>query len=98
MEYQKITNILGKTINFAKLPKYTTRNWIEIDDQSNKTYNQNKDIRFKASQLRSDLWDFNDAYIDVTGKISATKLDNDNYDRKLDLKNNALFFSSIFKN
>ena len=72
MEYQKIINHLGKTINPTKLPKYTTRKRIEIFDQSNGSYNQNKDIRFKTSQLRSDLCDFNDAYIVVTGEISGT--------------------------
>ena len=31
MEYQKIFNLLGKTINSAELPKNTTRKWIEMD-------------------------------------------------------------------
>ena len=62
MEYQKIINLLGKTIDTTKLPKYTTRKWIEIYDQSNGSYDLNKDIEFKAPQLRSDLCDFNDAY------------------------------------
>ena len=67
MEYQKITHLLGKTIDSTKLPKYTTRKWIEIFDQSNGSYSANKDIRFKTSQLRSDLCNFNEAYIVVTG-------------------------------
>ena len=96
MEYQKI-NLLGKTIDSAKLPKYTTRKWIEIYDQSNGTYSPHKDIRFKTPQLRSDLCDFNDAYIVVTGKITATNPDDDDYDRNLALKNNAPFFSSVLK-
>ena len=83
MEYKKIINLLGKTIDSTKLPKDTTRKWIEIYDQSNGTYNQNKDIRFKTPQLRSDLCDFKDAYIVVTGKISATNPDHASYDRKL---------------
>ena len=49
MEYQKIINLLGKTIYSTKLPKYTTRKWIEICDQSNGTYNPHKDVRFKTS-------------------------------------------------
>ena len=99
MEYKEIINLLGKTTDSRKLPKYVTRKWIEIYDQSNRSYNVNKDIRFKAPQLRSDLCDFNDAYIVVTGKITATNPGNDDnfYNRKLALKNNAPFFSSILK-
>ena len=38
MEYKKITNLLGKTTDSTKLPKFITRKWIEIFDQSiNKT-------------------------------------------------------------
>ena len=54
-------------------------------------------IRFKTPQLRSGLCDFNDAYIVVTGKITATNPNNVNYDRKLALKNKAPFFSSMLK-
>ena len=88
MEYQKIINLLGKTLDFTKLPKVTTRKWIEIFDQSNKSYNLYKDIRFKTPQLRSNLCDFNDAYIVVTGKITATNSGNDDnvYNRNLALK------------
>ena len=43
------------------------------------------------------MCDFNDAYIVLTGKITATNPDDANYDRKLALKNNAPFFSSILK-
>ena len=43
------------------------------------------------------MCDFNDSYIVVTGKISATNPDDDNYGRKWALKNNAPFFDSILK-
>ena len=43
------------------------------------------------------MCDFNDAYIVVTGKITATNPDNAVYDRKLAFKNNAPFFNSILK-
>ena len=65
MGYNKITNLLGK-LDKDEIPKFTTIKWIEIFDQSNVTYNKNKDIRFKTNQLRNDLYDFNDAYIVVT--------------------------------
>ena len=60
MEYQKITNLLGNT--FDKVPRFITKNWIEVPDQSGETYNTNKQIRFKTSMLRSDLCDYSDAY------------------------------------
>ena len=105
MGYNKITNRLGK-LNKDEIPKFTTIKWTEIFDQSNGTYNKNKGIRFKTSQLRNDLCDFNDAYIVATGKISATDAnlpnninppDNIDYTRKVSLKNSAPFFNYILK-
>ena len=105
MGYNKITNILGK-LDKDEIPKFTTIKWIEIFDQCNGTYNPNKDIRFKTPQLRSDLCNFNEAYIVVTGKINATNAqfpDHDdipngaNYSRKVSLKNSAPFFNCILK-
>ena len=98
IEYNKITNLLGK-LTKDEIPKFTTIKHIEIFDQSNGTYNKNKDIRFKRNQLRNDLCDFNDAYIIVTGKIIVTNPGNDanQYNRKVSLKNYAPFFNCILK-
>ena len=94
MGYNKITNLLGK-LDKDDIRKFTTIKWIEIFDQSNGTYNSNKDIRFKTPQIRDDLCDFNDAYIVVTGKINATNVQfpvftdlppDAAYDRKVSLK------------
>ena len=46
------------------------------------------------------MCDFNDAYIVVTGKITATNPNPPagvNYDRNLAFKNNAHFFNSVLK-
>ena len=98
MGYNKITNLLGK-LDKDEIPKFTTIKWMEIFDQSNGTYNKNKDIRFKTNQLRNDLCDFNDAYIVVTGTITATNPgNNDNvYNRKVSLKNSARFFNCTLR-
>ena len=98
MRYNKITNLLDK-LDKDEIPKFTTIKWIEIFDQSNGTYNPNKDIRFKTPQVRSDLCDFNEAYIVVIGTITATKPGNNlnNYNKKVALKNSALFFNCILK-
>ena len=61
---------MGK-LDKDEILKFTTIKWIEIFDQSNGNYNSNKDIRFKTNQLRTDLCDFNEGYIVVTGKINA---------------------------
>ena len=73
MEFQKIINLLDITSDYNNLPRYVTKKWIEVYDQSGKNYNVNKEIRFKTSMLRTDLCDFRDAYIVVKGNITAVK-------------------------
>ena len=73
MEFQKIINLLDITSDDKDLPRYVTKKWIEVYDQSEKNYNVNKEIRFKTSMLRSDLCDFSDAYIVVKGNITVVK-------------------------
>ena len=55
------------------LPKFVTKKWIEVYDQSQENYDVNNKIRIKTSMLRSDLHDFSDAFIVVTGDIIVTK-------------------------
>ena len=73
MEFQKIINLLDITSDYKDLPRYVTKKWIEVYDQSEKDYSVNKEIRFKTSMLRTDLCDFRDAYIVVKGNITAVK-------------------------
>ena len=94
MEYQKITNLLGNTSD--KVPRFITKKWIEVSDQSGGTYNVNKQIRFTTSMLRSDLCDFSHAYV-VTGKITVTAPNVAEYDKKLAFENNGPFVSCISK-
>ena len=47
--------------------------------------------------LRSDLRDFSVAYIVVKGKITVANPNNNAYDKKLALKNNAPFTTCISK-
>ena len=70
MEYQKITNLLGNMPD--KVPRFISKKWISVHDQSGETYNTNKQIRFKTTMLRSDLCGFKDAYIVVTGIVTAS--------------------------
>ena len=60
------------------LPRFITIKWLEVHDQSGGAedrYKPSKQIRFKTSILRSDLFDFTDAYIVVKGDITLTKND-----------------------
>ena len=95
MEYQKIINVLGNIPD--KVPRFVTKKCVEIYDESGGTNNVNKELRFKIPQLRSGLCDYNDAYIIVAGKTTVTNRNNNAYDKKVALKNNAPLFSCISK-
>ena len=56
----KIVNFLN-TNSDENLPRFITKKWIEVYDQSEKNYSPNKEIRSKTSMLRSDLCDYSDA-------------------------------------
>ena len=58
MEYQKIANLLNDASDQPSI--FTTRNWVEINDESKGTYTSN-DIKFKNTLLRSNLCYYVDA-------------------------------------
>ena len=60
MKYQKIINLLGNAINQPSI--FRTRNWVQQNDESQWTYNDNSYIKFKTSIIRSNLCDYSDAY------------------------------------
>ena len=100
MELQKISNLLGTTLDHRDLPRFVTKKWIGLYDQSGKNYNVNKEIRIKAPMLRSDLCDYSDAYIVAKGTITAEKdggRNNDGYNKPFVFKNNAPFINCISK-
>ena len=73
MEFQKNLNFLDITSDDKDLPRFVTRKWIEVYDESEENFNVTKEIRTKTSMLRSDLCDYSDAYIAVKGNITVTK-------------------------
>ena len=102
MEYQKITNLFGTTID--EVSRFITKKKVEIHDQSGSAhdrYKPNKQIRFRTSMLRSDLCDFSDAYIVVKMDIILRKATTRNFidtrNRFLAFKNNAPFTNCISK-
>ena len=98
MEYQKTINLLDDT---TKQPsKFRTRNWVEINDESQGMYNVSNQIKFKTSMIRSNLCDYGDAYINVKGTItvpgtSAEDASANNRNRKVIVKNYAPFTNCI---
>ena len=83
--------MLDTTSDDKDLPRFVTKKWIEVYDQSEGNYNVNKEIRIKTSMLRSDLCDFSDAYIVVKGDITLTKT---NEREIIDIRNRSLAFKN----
>ena len=56
--------------------KFATRKWYVISDQNNTDYGEgNEDsttVKFETKVIKSNLCDYSDAYIHVTGDIAAT--------------------------
>ena len=96
MEYQKIANLIDDALN--QLSKFSTKIWVERNDESRRTYNVNSKIKFKTTMLKSSSCDYSDAYILVKGNIAITGGgDNaaarqaDERDKGVTFKNCALF-------
>ena len=94
METQKIENLLGDADSESW--KFATRKWYVISDQNNKDYgevNENDTtVKFETKIIKSNLCDYSDAYILVTGDITAT---GDNADTRVAFKNCAPFTKCI---
>ena len=102
MEYQKIANLIDDTSN--QPPKFRTKNWVEINDESRGKCNVNSQIKFKTTMLKSSLCDYSDAYILVKGKITingagadAAARQADERDKGAALKNCASFTNCIIE-
>ena len=98
MEYQKIINLLDNTPNQPS--KFRTKNCVEINIESRRTYNVNSQTKFKAKMLKSSLCDYNDAHILVKGTItvddtSVAGAAANNTNKKVIFKNCALFTNCI---
>ena len=95
MEFQKIVNFLDTTSDNKDLPKFVTKKWVEVYDQSEGNYDVNKEIRIKTSMLRSDLCDYSDAYIVVKRTITVVRPNDAKKNKATTLKNNAPFINCI---
>ena len=91
MEYQKIANLLDNASNQPS--KFTTKSLVKINDESKGTYTD-ADIKFKTTMLRSNLFDYADAYILVTGAITITGAGNDDAARQADERNKGVILKN----
>ena len=97
MKFQKIVNFLDTTSDDKDLPRFFTKKWVYVFDQSEGNYNINKEIRIKTSMQRSDWCDYSDAYIVVRGTITVTDLDNAKRNKVVAFKNTGSFTDCISK-
>ena len=67
MEHQKILNLL----NEANDSKFVPRKWNIVNDQSNANYDAGNEIVYNTEDLKSNLCNYNDAYILVRGDITV---------------------------
>ena len=91
MESQKIINLLDDTTNQPS--KFRPKNWVEMNDESWGTYNASNQIKFKTSMIRSDLCDYSDAYILVSGAVTITGVGDDNA-KRIDKINTGVIFEN----
>ena len=74
METQKIVNLLGDANN--EYSKFATKKWYVVNYQNHTDYGKgNEDsttVKFETKVIKSNLCNYSDAYILVTGNIAAT--------------------------
>ena len=90
-------NFLNTARDDKNLPRFVTKKWIEVYDQSGENCNVNREMRIKTSMLRSDLCDFSDAYIVVKQDITVTEPNDAKWNKAVAFKDNAPFINFISK-
>ena len=68
MKHQKILNLLIEAKDF----KFVTRTWNIVNDQSNADYDVGNEVVYNTEVLKSNLCDYNNAYVLVKCDITAT--------------------------
>ena len=90
METQKIANLLNDSDNESS--KFATRKWYIINDQNNTQHDDGDEnratIKSETKAIKPFLCNYSDAYILVTGNITATE---GNANTKVTFKNCAPF-------
>ena len=92
MEYQKITNLVDDSSD--KTSKFRIKNWVEINDESRRKYNDDKQGKFKTTMLKFSLCDYSDACILVKEKITITGAGADAAARQADERDKGVAFKN----
>ena len=71
-----------------KIQNLQQKEWYVIDSESNGNYSKDEEIKFLTRSIESNLCDYSDAYVLVTGNINVTGGDNNT---KVAFKNCAPF-------
>ena len=74
MDYKKMINLLDNTPNHPS--RFKSKIWVEINDESRRTYNKVNQTRFKTSVLRSSLCVYGVSYMLVKGIITVENKNN----------------------
>ena len=67
MEHQKILNLLSETNN----SKFVTRKWNIVNDKPKSNYEVTNEITYNTEIWKSNVCDYNDAYILVRGHVTV---------------------------
>ena len=70
METQKIAKSLNSSEN--EYSKFATKKWSVIDSETRGSYSHHDPIKFLTKSIESNLCDYFDAYILVTGNVAVT--------------------------
>ena len=93
MEYQKAMNLSDNSQNEPF--RFRTRNWVKIYDESRGTYKGSNQIKFKTSMIRSNLGDYSDAYVLVSGTIAIIGGGDNDITKRADEKNKGVIFKKF---
>ena len=77
-----------------KPTKFRIKNAVEINGDSHGTYNNNSQITFKTSMLKSSLCNYSNASILVSGTIRITGTGADDAGKQLDERNKRVKFKN----
>ena len=91
MEYQKMINLLDNKTNPPS--KFRTRNRVEISYELRGKCDSSS-IKFKTSMIRSDLYDYSDAYILVSGTIAISGAGDDDNAKRTDERSKGVISKS----
>ena len=71
--------------------KCKTRNWVKTNYESRGNYNTSS-IKFRASMIRSNLCDYSDVYILVSGTVKITGEGDSGAEKRADKRNEGVIF------